>query len=84
MSRLDARPEAFKNAQSMVEAYREADEQFFTKETIMREGLYMLGEKAQSTLRDLQKSSYWVLQDAMGADFELVSVVHVFHANLKS
>jgi len=82
--RLNARPPALKNAQSMIEAYLGADERFFTKEIIMREGLFMLGEKAQSTLRDFQKSSYWALQDAMGTDFELVSVVNVSHANLES
>ena len=68
----------------MIEAYLEADDRFFTKETIMREGLFMLGEKAQNTLRGLQKSSYWDLQDAMETDFELVSVIHLSHANLKS
>jgi len=78
LTRLNARPVAFKDAQSMVTAYLEVDERFFTKETIMREGLFMLGEKAQDTLRDLQNSSYWVLKDAIGDDFELVSVSHLY------
>jgi len=77
MSRLSGSRKASQNAQSMIEAYLEADDRFFTKETIIREGLFMLGEKAQSTLRDLHKSSHWVLQDAMGTDFELVSVIHL-------
>ena len=77
MSRLNASRKASENAQSMIEAYLEADDRFFTKETIMRERLLMLGEKAQNILRYLQKSSYWVLQDAMVTDFELVNVVHL-------
>jgi len=84
LTRLDARPTALKNAQSMIEAYLEVDDHFFTKETIMKEGLFMLGEKAQSTLRDLQISSYRVLQDVMATNFELVSVSHLYFTRPRS
>lgn len=75
MTGLNSRQEAFKNAQSMLEAYLDMDDRFFTKETIMRKGLFLMGRKGQSALRRLQNPSYPALEIAMGTDCDAVSVV---------
>jgi len=68
----------------MIEAYLEVDDHLYTEETVVRKGLFMLGEKAQSTLRDLQNSSYCALQDVMDTGFELVSVSHLYFTRPES